>query len=65
MSFAPDAAVKNGTPPAPAIVCGDILFSISPDRCIAVSFFVPGLIDPRKVLAAMLETAATTIGKQP
>lgn len=52
-------------PPAPAIAAGDLVFSISPDRCIAVSFTAPGSVDPRMVLAAMLTAAATTIGKQP
>lgn len=51
------------TPPAAALAAADLFFSISPDRCIAVSFVVPGLIDPRAVLAAMLEAAAHTIGK--
>lgn len=60
-----DGHPEPAPPPAPAIATCDLMFSISPDRCIAVSFFVPGLIDPRRVLAAMLETAATTIGKQP
>lgn len=59
-----DGNPEPAPPPAPAIASNDLMFSISPDRTIAVSFFVPGLIDPRRVLAAMLETAAITIGKQ-
>ncbi len=60
-----DGRPEPAPPPAPAVAVSDLMYSVSPDRCIAVSFYVPGLIDPRKVLAAMLETAATTIGKQP
>lgn len=59
-----DGNAEPAPPPAPAFASNDLMFSISPDRTIAVSFFVPGLIDPRRVLAAMLETAAITIGKQ-
>lgn len=58
-------AAVGAPPPATAVAASDLMFSISCDRCIEVSFYVPGLIDPRKVLAAMLEAAATTIGKQP
>ena len=60
-----DTPTSTSTPPAPAVAAGDLVFSISPDRCIAVSFIAPGSVDARKVLAAMLTAAATSIGKQP
>lgn len=63
ISVTHEVALAAAHPPAPAIAASDLVFSISPDRCIAVSFIAPGSVDPRMVLGAMLAAAAITIGK--
>lgn len=48
--------------PALQLATPDLVFSISPQRQLQVSFFVPGRADPQMVLAAMLTAAAQAIG---
>lgn len=62
------AATPTATPteePAPQLATPDLVFSISPQRQLQVSFFVPEQADPQLVLAAMLTAAAHSIGKTP